>query len=267
MRAREHGALRVHSGDPLRRRREREVRVLRRGNVLVRRLRVHVLRDRRVRRVVRMPDVDAGGGAVPLLVENHARFLDFLERRVGSREVAEDILQDAYVRGIDKASSLRDLESATAWFYRLLRNAITDHYRRRGAEERAFARVAADSEAESDAGGAPADAELFRAVCECVVSLLDTIKPEFARALQRVEIDEASVRELAAEEGITPNNAAVRLHRARAALRKQLTACCGTCATHGCVDCHCSSAHREGAARDVSGNETPPARRRSRSAP
>jgi len=180
---------------------------------------------------------------MPLLVENHARFLDFLERRVGSREVAEDILQDAYLRGIDKASALRDLESATAWFYRLLRNAIADHYRRRGAQERAFARVAA--EAEIDPPGAPDDPELFRTVCDCVVSLLDTMKPEYARALRRVEIEDAGVGEFAGEEGITPNNAAVRLHRAREALRRQLTACCGTCATHGCVDCDCSDAHRE----------------------
>jgi RNA polymerase sigma-70 factor (ECF subfamily) len=32
---------------------------------------------------------------IAVLVENHRRFLAFLERRVGSREVAEDILQDA----------------------------------------------------------------------------------------------------------------------------------------------------------------------------
>src|SRR5688572_4203930 len=34
---------------------------------------------------------------INVLVENHRRFLQFLERRVGSREVAEDILQDAFV--------------------------------------------------------------------------------------------------------------------------------------------------------------------------
>jgi DNA-directed RNA polymerase specialized sigma24 family protein len=37
-------------------------------------------------------------GAV--LLENHRRFLAFLERRVGDRAVAEDILQEAFVRNL-----------------------------------------------------------------------------------------------------------------------------------------------------------------------
>jgi hypothetical protein len=42
---------------------------------------------------------------VKTLVDNHRRFLAFLERRVGSREVAEDILQDAFVRGLAGAGA------------------------------------------------------------------------------------------------------------------------------------------------------------------
>ena len=60
-----------------------------------------------------------GPDAVRVLVENHARFLAFLERRVESREVAEDLLQDAFVRSLrslDGAGRLRDQESVTAWF-------------------------------------------------------------------------------------------------------------------------------------------------------
>jgi len=181
---------------------------------------------------------------IGLLVENHRKFLAFLERRVGSREAAEDILQDAYVRGLDRAGTLRDRESATAWFYRLLRNALTDHYRRRGAEGRALERVAAEAGPEAEAGAPPADAELMDAVCGCVGTLVDTLKPEYAAAVRRVDLEGAALPALAAEAGITANNAAVRLHRARQALRRQVERSCGTCATHGCLDCHCSDAPR-----------------------
>jgi len=80
-----------------------------------------------------------------VLLDNHARFLSFLERRVGSREEAEDILQEAFVRSVDRAGSLRDAESATAWFYRVLRNAVIDHYRREGSRSRAVERLAAEA--------------------------------------------------------------------------------------------------------------------------
>ena len=72
------------------------------------------------------------------LVENHRQFLGFLERRLGDRAHTEDILQDAFVKSIEKSESIRDEGSAVAWFYRMLRNAIIDHYRRTGTRDRAL---------------------------------------------------------------------------------------------------------------------------------
>jgi RNA polymerase sigma factor (sigma-70 family) len=176
-------------------------------------------------------------GILPILLDNHARFLAFLERRVGSRDVAEDILQEAFVRSLDHGRSLRSAESAIAWFYRVLRNAITDHFRRQETQGRALGRLAGETETtESEV-----DKELEAVVCGCVVSLLDTLKPEYATALRRVELDGVSVRGYAEETGITAGNAGVRLHRAREALRKQLIRCCGACLEHGCFDCQCRS--------------------------
>jgi RNA polymerase sigma-70 factor (ECF subfamily) len=175
-----------------------------------------------------------------VLLENHARFLAFLERRVGSRDVAEDIMQEALVRGLDHGGSLRSAESATAWFYRVLRNAITDHFRRQESQDRVLERLAAESEPGDEAR----DKDLEAVVCECVLSLVDTLKPEYATALRRVELDGVSVRRYAEETGITAGNAGVRLHRARESLRKQLVRCCGTCLTHGCFDCQCKGDSR-----------------------
>ena len=169
------------------------------------------------------------------LVANHRRFLSFLERRVGSREVAEDILQDAFVRGLPRVEQLREGQAATGWFYQVLRNAIIDHYRRRGAEARAMQQVSVLGGIESPA----ADAELLNEACRCVAELLETLKPEYADALREVEMQERSVGDYAKKAGITANNAAVRLHRARTAMRNQLLKSCGTCADHGCLDCTC----------------------------
>jgi hypothetical protein len=84
-----------------------------------------------------------------LLVDNHARFLGFLERRVGSRDEAEEILQEAFVRSIGRTDALQTPESATAWFYRVLRNALIDHHRREGTRRRAFLQLAAEAEGET----------------------------------------------------------------------------------------------------------------------
>ena len=173
---------------------------------------------------------------VARLVANHREFLAFLQSRVGSRAVAEDILQDAFVRGIGKIGDLRDDESAVAWFYRLLRNAIIDRHRRDAAAGRRLDALAAELE-----GAVEPAAELRGAVCQCVARLADTLKPEYAQALRRIELDGVAVKDYAVEAGITSGNAAVRVFRAREALRKQVARSCGTCANHGCLECTCGA--------------------------
>lgn len=172
---------------------------------------------------------------VRTLVENHRDFLSFLERRVGSRAVAEELLQAAFVKTLEKGDALRDGESAVAWFYRLLRNALVDHYRKQAAEDRALERETREA---TEVGPDP---ELKSTICACMSALLPTLKPEYAELLKQVDLEERSVPEVAAEAGITPNNAGVRLHRARQALKHQLERSCGTCATHGCLDCSCQT--------------------------
>jgi RNA polymerase sigma factor (sigma-70 family) len=170
------------------------------------------------------------------ILSNREQFLRFLERRLGRRDAAEEILQAAYVKAMEKAATVEHEESTVAWFYRLLRNALIDHRRHQAIEERAIERhgqeVRLDAEQE--------DEPLKATVCGCVGTLVMTLKPEYADLVRRVDLEGASVQEAALSAGITPNNASVRLHRARAALRKQLELTCGACTKHGCLDCTCA---------------------------
>ena len=167
------------------------------------------------------------------LVANHREFLGFLESKLGNRALAEDILQDAFVRGMARVESLEREESAVAWFYRILRNAVIDHYRRRATADRKLEAFAAELER------AVPPEETHASVCQCVSRLAGTLKPEYGEALRRIEVDGVSMKDYATEAGITANNAAVRVFRAREALKKQVTRSCGSCATHGCLDCTC----------------------------
>ena len=181
-----------------------------------------------------------------VMTENRSAFLSFLERRVGHRELAEDVLHEAFARSLDRLP-LGNEETILAWFYRVLRNAVIDHYRRQGTSGRALDALA--RELTNDAQPSPDERD---AVCRCVARLSETLKPEYALALRRVEVDGISVQEYAQESGITANNAGVRLFRARQTLRKRVVHWCGSCAERGCVDCSCGEpgstgcAHAEG---------------------
>jgi RNA polymerase sigma-70 factor (ECF subfamily) len=171
-----------------------------------------------------------------VLVENHREFLRFLERRLGRRDLAEDILQEAFARGLTKLEELREGEAVVPWFYRTLRNATIDYWRRTKSADRALARFAEEIETSEEPPETMRDE-----VCRCVVRLADTLKPEYADALRRIEVDGVSVASFAEEQGITKNNAAVRVFRAREALRRQVAVSCGTCAEHGCLSCTCGT--------------------------
>jgi RNA polymerase sigma factor (sigma-70 family) len=178
-------------------------------------------------------DVPDPRASLDTLVENHRAFLRFLERRVQSRETAEDILQDAFGRAVTHVSTLRNDESAVAWFYRLLRNAVIDHYRRQAVAGSALERFAA----ELDERVPPP--EVTDEVCACVSRLAATLSPAYADALTEIDVRGLAVKDYAAKHGLTASNAGVRVFRARQALRAQVMASCGTCADHGCLDCSC----------------------------
>ena len=85
-------------------------------------------------------------GPLATLLAQRDRFLAFLERRIGSREAAEDVLQDAYARSLERVDSVREGENVTAWFFTLLRNAVIDRHRRDASAGRALAALASELE-------------------------------------------------------------------------------------------------------------------------
>ena len=174
--------------------------------------------------------------AIARLVEAHREFLAFLERRVESRATAEDILQTAFTRGLERGAGVQD-EKVVVWFYRVLRNSLIDHYRRRSTSARAM-----EAWGREFAENQTAPVEVRDEICRCVSTLLETLKPEYRDALRIMDLEESTLSDLAHRAGITAENAAVRVHRARRALRRHVQRSCGTCAEHGCLDCHCKTA-------------------------
>jgi RNA polymerase sigma-70 factor (ECF subfamily) len=179
------------------------------------------------------PELLSNGESLAILLRTHRKFLAFLERRVRSKEDAEEILQSALAKAVEHREELEQ-DTVVAWFYRVLRNALADYYRRIDSRARRLGQqeVLADAIAEQPQA-------LQQTVCECFRELVPTLKPEYAEILSQVDLGDASISQAAEALGITPNNAGVRLHRAREALRKSLEATCRTCAVHGCYDCTC----------------------------
>jgi RNA polymerase sigma factor (sigma-70 family) len=164
------------------------------------------------------------------LVARRGEFLDYLRRRVRSGADAEDLLQQALMRASGKVSQLRDPDLLFPWFYQVLRRTLADHHARWAKQEGHLDELSSEVEAATDEEAA---------TCGCSLGLLPTLKPEYADILRRVDLDDMSIVSVAEAMGITANNATVRLHRARKALRQALVDLCGTTTARACGDCGC----------------------------
>lgn len=168
------------------------------------------------------------------LLAQRKRFLAFLQRRVPDLGLAEDILQTAYLHAFEHQDDFQPSESAVAWFYRLLRNAVIDSYRRQESKTKALETWAHELER-----GLQPPPELQDEVCSCLQGIVDGLKPEYSEILRAVDLGDQRLQEFAHQRRLSTSNAGVRVHRARAALRKQLLRTCTACAEHGCLNCTC----------------------------
>jgi RNA polymerase sigma factor (sigma-70 family) len=155
------------------------------------------------------------------LLSQRKRFLAFVQRRVSDYELAEDILQTAYLRAFEHRDDFQPSESSAAWFYRLLRNALIDNYRRHASREKAL--EAWTREMETSAQAFP---EAQNEVCECLGDMLEGLKSEYSEVLRAVDLGEQRLQDFAKQHRLSVSNAGVRIHRARAALRKELLRIC-----------------------------------------
>lgn len=174
--------------------------------------------------------------AVRMFTENHLRFLNFLRRHVQSDEVAEDLLQQAILNAVRHGKDWDEKENSLAWFYRILRNQLTDHYRSRASEQRKMDTLILQA---GEGGMMPDSAEERKQLCGCFESLLPSLKSEYADVIRRIDLGGEDPATVAPSLGISYNNLSVRLHRARNALRSSLEKTCGICTRHGCLDCTC----------------------------
>jgi RNA polymerase sigma-70 factor (ECF subfamily) len=156
------------------------------------------------------------------LLCERTRHLRYLRARLRCREDAEDALQDFTIRALQGAGRVRE-DRIDAWLNVSLRNALFDRYRREGSRRRL-------SEAAAAEPAACAEPDVIEDVSSgCLSISIAELKPSYSTVLRRADLEEVPLGDLARELGLTTNNTAVRLHRARAVLRRVMHSRCTSC--------------------------------------
>jgi RNA polymerase sigma-70 factor (ECF subfamily) len=143
----------------------------------------------------------------------------FIRRRVPDDHVADDLLQETFVRVHRNVGTLQETERLAAWVYRIARNVVHDHHRR--ASNRAVALSDSESECAEDRESQPG--------CRGIAwldEMIQSLPDGYRQAVQMAEIEEQSQQDVADRLGLSLSGAKSRIQRGRAMLREVLERCC-----------------------------------------
>lgn len=142
-----------------------------------------------------------------------------IRRKVRDPQLAEDLLQDVFVKAVRAVRAGHAPGNLPAWLHQVVRTTVVDHYRSRRLDEQPLDEEPANPE--------PEDLAAFQALANCLRPLAATLPPLYRDALLAADFQGQRLATLAAAAGgVTVSAIKSRVSRARSLLRARLLACC-----------------------------------------
>ncbi|MFN3751115.1 MAG: sigma-70 family RNA polymerase sigma factor [Thiobacillus sp.] len=158
------------------------------------------------------------------MVESRRALLAYLRRQVGDAALAEDLLQDVFVKALTAKPAP---DNPDGWLRTVARNTVADYFRRLRATE------PLSDDAPSPP---PADTLAHEGLATCLRPLAATLPPRYRDTLLALEFGDRTVRDLAEAESVSLSAIKSRAARARRMLRERVLDCCRVDFAAGLVD-------------------------------
>lgn len=160
------------------------------------------------------------------------KILGYMSRLVG-RHDAEDVTQEVFLKVNAALPNFRGESNLSTWIYRIATNAAMDHLRKNRSQSAHAANALADellpddSDTSGREGSFTLDSQLIRKeMNQCIRGIVDGLPENYRTVLALSESEGLLNAEIAQVLGISVDTVKIRLHRARARLKKDLEANC-----------------------------------------
>jgi len=171
--------------------------------------------------------------------EYHQRILRYLKRIVGS-DGAEDLSQEVFDKINKGLNKFQGRSSLSTWIYRIATNTAIDTYRS-AAYKYEMRHQAFEDETSHDPSAATAVTSspatdqfvIRKEMSDCINEFIDNLLPDYRTVIVLSELEGFANKEIAEILGISLDNVKIRLHRARAKLKKSLQEGCDFYYTEG----------------------------------
>ena len=134
----------------------------------------------------------------------------FILKRTSDTEVANEVLQNTFLKVHLKLNTLKDIEKIKPWLFQIVRNEIALFFKNKAKEKQLEWSPVEDSEAD---------------LC-CFNRFIEKLPDIYRQPVELVYIKGKKQKEVAEQLGISLPNVKARLHRAKELLRQDFMVCC-----------------------------------------
>ena len=165
------------------------------------------------------------------LATERQRFLKFIVSRVGDTILAEDLLQESFLRCLNTSRLPEDEDKIPAWFYQVIKNVVNDYFRQQSKDRK---KISAYGEEASHS----TEALTETLQCACDLFFWPALSKAHQEILQQVDLAGKPLKDYAIENNMSYGAARVARHRARKSLGKAILKMC-ECFGQGYDNCPC----------------------------
>lgn len=141
----------------------------------------------------------------------------FLRHQLHDADLADDLLQEVFIKALRQGEAFCGIDNARAWLFRVARNAVVDSQRTARPHEPLPDDVAAE----------PADSAPVESLASCLPRALAALDDDDRDAISHCDLQGMPQRDYAALRGLSLPGAKSRVQRARVRLRNVLIDLCG----------------------------------------
>jgi RNA polymerase sigma-70 factor, ECF subfamily len=153
-----------------------------------------------------------------LWIEFNGQLLSFIKSRVSDTFIAEDILNDVFIKIHTNIETLSEQKKLESWIYQITRNTIVDYYRTHKKEKEIPDWIVSPQVETNNT--------IRRELSSCLMVMVNHLPEIYRVAIQLSEIEGKTQQEVAKLENISLPGAKSRVQRGRALLKKMLYGCC-----------------------------------------
>lgn len=153
---------------------------------------------------------------------------NYLRRQINDPSIAEDLVQDVFIKALAAINSNRVPSNLPGWLYAVARTTVVDHYRSKRLDLTELDEDLPDTQQANDE-------MLNQELATCLKPLVLQLPAIYRDTLLATDFDGRTMSSLAKEQGLSPSAIKSRTSRARIMLREKLLECCHVELSRGIV--------------------------------